>query len=220
EGGRGGAAAVWGLMAGGAAPPRPATFPDAHSALERARTSTSASYSVAAFHEAEAALAAAEREEKKAPGSESAQEAAYIAERKADLARISGMYAADLEALEAARKKSSRLREAIERLREMRADRARAAAELRARRVEQRAARDRALVSAIADDGTVLRDGGRIVLRMPSNAIFIPGYPLLRQASPERVETIAAAIRVGPPSRVVIDVAETAGVDGMGPTLL
>ncbi|UQA58052.1 DUF4398 domain-containing protein [Polyangium aurulentum] len=94
---------------GGAAVPSP-ELAAARVEISRARWSPLAERALPELSEAEEALAQAEAEHLRRPGSAAERDAAYVARRKAERARISGLYAADLEALHRARRSVERLR--------------------------------------------------------------------------------------------------------------
>jgi hypothetical protein len=75
----------------------------ARTEVARARWSPLAERALPELVEAEAALEEAEAEARVHPGSAAAEDVAYVARRKAERARIAGLYAADLEALHRAR---------------------------------------------------------------------------------------------------------------------
>ena len=98
---------------GGAAMPSP-ELAAARVEVARARWSPLAERALPELAEAEEALARAETEYLRRPGSAAERDAAYVARRKAERARISGLYAADLEALHRARRAVERLRTSAE----------------------------------------------------------------------------------------------------------
>jgi len=107
-------AAALGLAGcGGAAVPSP-ELAAARVEVSRARWSPLAERALPELAEAEEALAQAEAEHLQRPGSAAERDAAYVARRKAERARISGLYAADLEVLHRARCSVERRRASVE----------------------------------------------------------------------------------------------------------
>jgi hypothetical protein len=196
-------------------PRRPKELFEARAAVERARVSSSAGYADSDLREAEQTLREAEAEEAFEPGGAGPEQTAYMARRKADRARMLGLYHAEQEALESARSRTERLRGAIARLHEAQAARALADEEVRRIRAGQRKAQAVALEAARGVEGSVAPHAHGVALTIPAADIFVAGYPLLRPLSPARIDAIAEVLRVGPPSRIVIDVAEDTGGIGV-----
>lgn len=218
--------ALWACILAGSAlgcasapTPPPADLLAARAALRRAELSSSAELALPDLREAKDALADAEDAHRASPGADASFDAAYLARRKAERARIAGLYAADLEALETARRTAARLRVNL--------DRRDAAAETREREaVEEERERERAraeLATALEDwkgkDGEVRHDEDEIVLVLPAASFFELGTTKLRGACKQRVTAFVEAFRDGPPARIIIRVTADAGGKGTDPAL-
>jgi hypothetical protein len=170
--------------------------------VARAEASPFAELAPEALDEARRALAEAEAE----PRGASAGDRAYVAQRLGERAWIAGRYAADRQALLAARGAAARLEALIERrAREARdlADRRRAEAEARAALVLIHRA---ALEAAGRGEGQLVARPDGTVLRLSVGEVFLPGTSLLCAGGEARLARIAAALRDGPPCFVQLDV--------------
>jgi hypothetical protein len=145
-----------------------------------------------AWIEAEEALAVAEAGAAH-PG---AEDAAYVALRLSQRARLATLYVAEHEALVKARATVRRLGDDDERrlafLAALDQDR-RAAVEERRRIHEVH----RAALSASGVGGVILDRPEGLLLRIPADDIFLPGTSLLRSGAEERLAALAAVLGAG-----------------------
>jgi outer membrane protein OmpA-like peptidoglycan-associated protein len=165
-----------------------------------------------AWTEAEQALAEAERAEEDGPGAK-AEDAAYVALRMAERARLSALYEAERDALEHARATVRRLAEDDARREALLADAARRQQETAHALAAAREARRRALedVRDGAGGDMIERQEG-LLFRFSTKAIFLPGTSLLRDGARERLAALAAALRRPPACDVRLQViADIAG---------
>lgn len=185
--------------------PPPGDLVEARIELLRVASSPLAEGAADAIAEAEAAITAAERE----PAGRSA-DAAYVALRLAQQAQIAAMVAAERDALEKARSAARRIAADTARRETFFTDlgrRRRAEAEARARRAESRRA---ALESAVDPTSQLVDRPEGILVRLSTEALFLPGTSLLRSGAEPRLAALAAALRRGPACDLRIEVLDDA----------
>lgn len=163
-----------------------------------------------AWTDAEEALAAAER----ATGTPRANDAAYVALRKAARARLAALHARERQALEQARAEVRRLGDDDARREAFFTDLARRREADAAALVLATRARRRALDGAGASDpdSAVVPSAGGIVFRTAAEALFLPGTSLLRDGAEPRLSALASALRRPPACEVRVQVLDD--VDG------
>ncbi len=209
------------LCAGCASSPRPP--PDlaaARAELRRARIATGHrgptggaedAWSGTELREAEEAMREAELFARELAGRPEAYDAAYVARRRAERARIAAVHAADLEALDDARRAAARIRQNLAR----RQDALREEAERRERVRREHAAAAEALWAGLEDtqgsSGELFRDGAAIVLSIPADLVFWWRTSHLQPSVASRLDGIAAAIAAGPRVRVLVRVFDDKG---------
>lgn len=154
--------------------------------------------------DAEEALAAAEQ----ASGTPGAGEAAYVALRKAEQARLAALLARERLALAHARAEVRRLGDDDARREAFFADLARQRRADADHLVLATRARRRALDEAGAADpaSAVVPSARGIVFRTAAEAIFLPGTSLLRDGAAPRLAALAAALRRAPACDVRVQV--------------
>jgi outer membrane protein OmpA-like peptidoglycan-associated protein len=188
-----------------AAPPAAATpraLAAAREELLRAGASPLTGEVAEAWGAAEEALAAAEA----AADHPGAEDAAYVALRMAERARLTALYVADRQALEKARATVRRLGEEKDRRDAFFAGLAhdrRAAAEAR---IQARAEHRAALEEARSAGGELLELPEGLLFRLPAEALFLPGTSLFRDGADDRLTTLAAALLRPPAGDVYLRV--------------
>jgi outer membrane protein OmpA-like peptidoglycan-associated protein len=203
---------------GGCATTRPASsvvprdLVEARAAASRASASPNANMACDELREAELALEAAEAAQRDDPEAGATRDLAYLALRKAERARIAGIYAAELQALENARAAVTRL--------QVNLGRREAAVEENQRQLEsmleakERAIGrlERSLADASGPTGALRRDGTGYVVVIPSEAFFEWRQTRLRPRAGAQLDAIAGALTAAEGQRVVIAVsADSAG---------
>lgn len=147
-------------------------------------------------------------------------DAAYVARRTAQQARLASLYAAEREALDHARGALRRLEEDAARRRAFLADlarRRRVQAETVARTA---AARRRAVEAAIGAADQLLDRPQGLLFRVPTEQIFLAGTSLLRSGAADHLADLAQALRLGPSCDVRIQVLDDTDGVHSGPEQL
>ncbi len=166
----------------------------------------------AAIAEAEAALDAADEADELHPDTGAADDAAYVARRLVEQARLAVLHAADRDALFHARAAARNLAADLARREAFFADlgrRREAAAEDLAR---LSAARRDALERARDTEEQLLDRPPGLLFRVPAEALFLPGTSLLRSGAEARLASLAAALHGGPACDVCLQILDD--VDG------
>jgi outer membrane protein OmpA-like peptidoglycan-associated protein len=157
-----------------------------------------------ALAEAEQAVSEAERA-LQTPG---AGDAAYVALRKVESARLAAIHAHEALTLWRARAEVRRLAEAEARRAALRAELARRREADALALAAAAQARRRAFAEALGDDsgGAILEGAEGIGVRIAAEALFLPGTSLLRDGAALRLAAVAAALRVPPACDVRVEV--------------
>jgi outer membrane protein OmpA-like peptidoglycan-associated protein len=141
-------------------------------------------------------------------------DAAYVARRTAERARLAALYDAEREALDRARTAVRRFAADAARREAFLEDlvrRRRAQAEIAAHLAT---ARREALEAVCDPSAQILERPDGIVVRVPTEQLFLAGTSLLRPGAAERLAALASALRLGPACDVRLQVLDDA--DGVG----
>jgi outer membrane protein OmpA-like peptidoglycan-associated protein len=210
------------IVLGGCATVRPTPHEllAAREALDRARVSPAANLAPAELVAAENDLRAAEEMQAREPGSAAARERAYVAWRRAERARIAGLYVADLDALADGRRSVERMRRNLEKRasdeQRMLRQREEEARVLEAERVE----RDRALETRVAEFATIQKDDRGPIVRLAGEVVFRPSSEQLTFEGKRQLDAMVRAFRACPRTKIMVWVAPTEGARGADASLL
>jgi flagellar motor protein MotB len=187
----------------------------ARQALVRAQDRSVGRYAPYELKRADAALAHAEAIQRERPQSDAAVDEAIAAQRASEKARVAARIAKDLETLDHARRRATRLGVNIVRNEQALRDRERRDREDSAVRAERRRAQIAALAELQGFVGDVRQEADTSTLMLSSRRIFALGAPKLMPGAFERLRSIAHALAAGASYRVHIDVSvNTAGIPG------
>jgi outer membrane protein OmpA-like peptidoglycan-associated protein len=223
---RGAWLALAGAAAGACAPPAPGPRAEAGAPdLAAAQAGIRGLAGGPLAGEAPEALAEAGRaldDAEQARGSPGAGDAAYVALRKVETARLAAVHAREAVDLARARAEVRRLAEDAARRAELRAElvRRREADALALAAAAE--TRRRALAEALGDirAGAILDEPDGIGVRFAAEALFLAGTSLLRDGAEPRLAAVAAALRVPPACDVRVEVLDDVEGRRADPALL